>query len=63
MHSSNQIRRDTPPGVSLRECVKKADSRLPWRGKRSAVAVVNDSPVDCQSRNGTASRRLSALAD
>ena len=25
--------------------------RLPFRGKRSAVAEVNDSPVDCQSRN------------
>ena len=24
---------------------------LPFRGKRSAVAEVNDSPVDCQSRN------------
>ena len=30
-------------------------------GKRSAVAGVNDSPVDCQSRDGTARRRLSAL--
>ena len=29
-------------------------------GKRSAVAVVNDSPVGCQSRDGTARRRLSA---
>ena len=30
------------------------------RGKRSAVAVVNDSPVDCQSRDRIARRRLSA---
>ena len=29
-------------------------------GKRSAVAVVNDSPVDCQSRDRAARRRLSA---
>ena len=35
-------------------------SRLPSRGKRSAVAVVNDSPVDCQSRDRAARRRLSA---
>ena len=34
--------------------------RLPSRGKRSAVAVVNDSPVDCQSRDRAARRRLSA---
>ena len=27
-------------------------------GKRSAVAVVNDSPVDCQSRDRAARRRL-----
>ena len=27
-------------------------------GKRSAVAGVNDSPVDCQSRGGVARRRL-----
>ena len=40
--------------------VKKASSRLPWRGKRSAVAVVNDNPVDCQSRDRAARRRLSA---
>ena len=32
-------------------------------GKRSAVAEVNDSPGDCQSCDGTAHRRLSALAD
>ncbi|MBQ6875203.1 MAG: hypothetical protein IJN46_03080, partial [Lachnospiraceae bacterium] len=30
------------------------------KGKRSAVAVVNDSPVDCQSRDRVARRRLSA---
>ena len=42
------------------QCVEKASSRLPWRGKRSAVAVVNDSPVDCQSRDRAARRRLSA---
>ena len=30
------------------------------RGKRSAVAEVNDSPADCQSRDRTARRRLSA---
>jgi len=29
-------------------------------GKRSAVAVVNDSPVDCQSRDRIARRQLSA---
>ena len=29
-------------------------------GKRSAVAEVNDSPVDCQSCDGVARRRLSA---
>ena len=29
-------------------------------GKRSAVAGVNDSPVDCQSCDGIARRRLSA---
>ena len=29
-------------------------------GERSEVAVVNDSPVDCQSRNRAARRRLSA---
>ena len=40
--------------------VEKASSRLPWRGKRSAVAGVNDSPVDCQSRDRAARRRLSA---
>ena len=35
--------------------------RLPCvKGKRSAVAGVNDSPVDCQSRDRTARRRLSA---
>ena len=28
-------------------------------GKRSAVAVVNDSPVGCQSRDRAARRRLS----
>ena len=32
-------------------------------GKRSAVAVVNDSPVDCQSCDRAARRRLSATAD
>ena len=32
-------------------------------GKRSAVAVVNDSPVGCQSCDRAARRRLSALAD
>ena len=40
--------------------VEKASSRLPWRGKRSAVAGVNDSPVDYQSRDRAARRRLSA---
>ena len=30
------------------------------KGKRSAVAVVNDSPVGCQSRDRAARRRLSA---
>ena len=29
------------------------------KGKRSAVAGVNDSPVDCQSRDRTARKRLS----
>jgi len=29
-------------------------------GKQSAVAVVNDSPVDCQSRDRIARRQLSA---
>ena len=29
-------------------------------GERSEVTVVNDSPVDCQSRNRAARRRLSA---
>ena len=28
------------------------------RGKRSAVEVENDSPVDCQSRDWAARRRL-----
>ena len=28
-----------------------------FEGKRSAVAVVNDSPVDCQSRDRAARRR------
>ena len=32
-------------------------------GKRSAVAVVNDSPVDCQSRDRAARRRLSKILD
>ena len=32
-------------------------------GKRSAVAVVNDSPVGCQSCDRAARRRLSATAD
>ena len=37
-----------------REC-----PRLPCaKGKRSAVAGVNGSPVDCQSRDRTARRRL-----
>ena len=45
---------------SALERVKKASSRLPLRGKRSAVAVVNNSPVDCQSRDRAARRRLSA---
>ena len=40
--------------------IQKAPSRLPWRGKRSAVAVVNDSPVDCQSRDRATRRWLSA---
>ena len=31
-----------------------------WEGKRSAVAVVNDSPVGCQSCDRAARRRLSA---
>ena len=31
-------------------------------GKRSAVAVVNDSPVGCQSRDRAARRRLSPLS-
>ena len=34
-----------------------------WEGKRSAVAVVNDSPVGCQSCDRAARRRLSAIAD
>ena len=46
--------------VPYMQRVKKAPSRLPLRGKRSAVAVVNDSPVDCQSRDRAARRRLSA---
>ena len=29
-------------------------------GKRSAVAVVNDSPVDCQSRDRVARKQLAA---
>jgi len=33
------------------------------RGKRSAVAVVNDSPVDCQSRDGVARRQLAKIFD
>ena len=39
--------------------------RIPYtfpRGKRSAVAVVNDSPVDCQSRDGAARRRRGTAA-
>ena len=35
-----------------------AHPSLPLRGKRSAVAVVNDSPADCQSRDGVARRQL-----
>ena len=38
---------------------KKERQRLTCRGKRSAVVVVNDSPVDCQSR---ARARLSELS-
>jgi len=33
------------------------------RGKRSAVAVVNDSPVDCQSRDRVARRQLARIFD
>ncbi|MBR2896736.1 MAG: hypothetical protein IKC04_02465, partial [Oscillospiraceae bacterium] len=36
---------------------KKAPSD---EGKRSVVAVVNDSPVDCQSRDRIARRQLSS---
>jgi hypothetical protein len=37
------------------------ENRLPCaKGKRSAVAVVNDSPVGCQSRDRVARRQLSA---
>ena len=32
------------------------------RGKRSAVAVVNDSPVDCQSRDRGAPQRTAVSA-
>ena len=38
--------------------------RLPCvKGKRSAVAVVNDSPVGCQSRDRVARRQLSKISD
>ena len=36
--------------------------KAPLEGKQSAVAVVNDSPVGCQSRDRAARRRLSPRA-
>ena len=33
------------------------------KGKRSAVAVVNGSPVGCQSRDRVARRQLSKISD
>ena len=42
-------------------CFDVVASKAPFdEGKRSAVAVVNDSPVDCQSRDRIARRQLSA---
>ena len=41
-------------------CAKRLGS--PFGGKRSAVAVVNDSPVGCQSRDRAARRRLSRVS-
>ena len=48
---------------SVKEPLKRA-KRLgsPLGGKRSAVAVVNDSPVGCQSRDRAARRRLSRVS-
>ena len=48
---------------SVEEPIKRA-KRLgsPLGGKRSAVAVVNDSPVGCQSRDRAARRRLSRVS-
>ena len=52
----------TPP-TRFVHYLRKRDAqqlRLPCvKGKRSAVAAVNDSPVDCQSRDRIARRRLS----
>ena len=43
-----------------RRCGVRCALRPPCvKGKRSAVAGVNDSPVDCQSRDRTARRQLS----
>ena len=52
------------PMMEERKCSRSFAKRLPCPvrdgGKRSAVAEVNDSPVDCQSCDGGARRRLSA---
>ena len=46
---------------SFLDALARERPRLPCvKGKRSAVAGVNDSPVDCQSRDRTARRRLAA---
>ena len=48
-NSGLRCRGSVPPLASL------------FEGKRSAVAVVNDSPVDCQSRDRAARRRWLAV--
>jgi len=49
------------PNSDLVQCYFDAFMAPSDEGKRSAVAVVNDSPVDCQSRDWIARRRLSAM--